>query len=125
MQKHSNPSGFLVKSTGAPHGDEDGHIALASNNSSNYFLISNYSWGLCLYIDFYTGLAPSTRGISCTSPSFQLGGAYVWAMYQGIHPNIYIILYVTMPCSSHPTFSKCGIAPSWKVLISIQYILQK
>ena len=26
----------------------------------------------------------------------------VWAMYQGIHQNIYIIWYVVMPCSSHP-----------------------
>ena len=45
MQKHSDPSGFLANSTGAPHGEEDGHIAPASNNSSNYFLISNYSLG--------------------------------------------------------------------------------
>ena len=43
MQKYSDPSGFLANSMGAPHGDEDGHIALASNNSSNYFLISSYS----------------------------------------------------------------------------------
>ena len=43
MQKHSDLSGFLVNSTGASHGKEDGHIALASNNLSNYFLISNYS----------------------------------------------------------------------------------
>ena len=62
---------------GAPHGEEDGHIAPASNNSSNYFLISNYSWGLCWYMDFHMGLAPSSRGISCISPSFQLGGACV------------------------------------------------
>ena len=43
MQRHSDPSGFLANSIGAPHGTEDGRIALASNNSSNYFLISNYS----------------------------------------------------------------------------------
>ena len=77
MQKRSGPSGFLTNSTGAPHGEEDGHIALGSNNSSNYFLISDYSWGLCLYIDFLPGLAPSSRGISCMSPSFWLGGACV------------------------------------------------
>ena len=70
-------SGFLENSTGAPYGEEDGCIAQASNNSSNYFLISNYSWGLCLYMDFHTGSTPSSRGISCTSPSFWLGGACV------------------------------------------------
>ena len=43
MQKHSNPSRFFAKSMSAPHGDEDGYIALASNNSSSYFLISNCS----------------------------------------------------------------------------------
>ena len=48
MQKSSDPSGFLENSTGAPHGEEDSCIALASNNSFNYFLISNYSWGLHL-----------------------------------------------------------------------------
>ena len=26
----------------------------------------------------------------------------MWEMYQGIHPDIYIIPYVMMPCSSHP-----------------------
>ena len=55
MQKCSDPSGFLENSTGAPHGEEDGRIAPASNSSSNYFFISNYSWGLCLYMDFRTG----------------------------------------------------------------------
>ena len=43
MQKHSNPSGFFAKSMGAPHSDKDGQSALASSNSSSYFLISNYS----------------------------------------------------------------------------------
>ena len=80
MQKHSDPSGFLENSTGAPHGEEDGCIAPASNSSSNYFFISNYSWGLCLYMDFHMGLAPSSRGISYTSPSFRLGGACVGSM---------------------------------------------
>ena len=80
MQKHSDPSSFLENSTGAPHGKEDSHIALASNSSYNYFFISNYSWGLCLYMDFRTGSAPSSRGISCTSPSFWLGGARVGSM---------------------------------------------
>ena len=74
LQKCSDPSGFLENSTGAPNGKEDGHIAPASS-SSNYYLISNYSWGLCLYMDFRTGSAPSSRGISCTSTSFRLGGA--------------------------------------------------
>ena len=77
MQKHSDPSGFLANSTGAPHGEEDGDIALVSNNSFNYFLISKYSWGLCLYMDFHTSSEPSSRGISCTSPSFWLGGTRV------------------------------------------------
>ena len=75
MQKCSDPSGFLANSAGAPHGKEDGCIAPASNNSSNFFLISNYSWGLYLYLDFRTGLAPFSRGISCMSPSFRFGGA--------------------------------------------------
>ena len=48
MQKPSDPSGFLANSMGAPHNVEDGHIALASNNSSNYFLISNFFRG-CVY----------------------------------------------------------------------------
>ena len=43
MQKCSDPSGFLKNSIGAPYGDEDGCIAPASNNSSNYFLNSNSS----------------------------------------------------------------------------------
>ena len=77
MQKHSDPSGFLTNSTGAPHSEEDSYIAPAPNNSSNYFLISNYFWGLCQYMDFHTGLAPSPRGILCMSPSLQLGGAHV------------------------------------------------
>ena len=42
MQKLSDPSGFLENSTGAPHGEEDGHIAPASN-SSIFFSINNYS----------------------------------------------------------------------------------
>ena len=43
MQKCSDPSGFLENCMGAPYSDQDGRIALASNNSSNYILISNYS----------------------------------------------------------------------------------
>ena len=39
MQKHNSPSSFFAESTGAPQGDKDGCIALAINNSSNYFLI--------------------------------------------------------------------------------------
>ena len=115
MQKCSDPSGFLANSTGAPHGEEDGCIALASNNSSNYFLISNYSWGLCLYMDFHTGLAPSSRGISCTSPSFWLGGARVGSVpgntLQYLHNTIRNdVLYFSS------TLSKCGIAPSGRSL---------
>ena len=41
MQKCSDLSGFLENSTGAPYGEEDDCIALAYNNSSNYFLISS------------------------------------------------------------------------------------
>ena len=115
MQKHSDPSGFLANSTSAPHGEEDGHIAPASNNSSNYFLISNYSWGLCRYMDFHTGSAPSSRGISCISPSFWLGGARVGSvpgntsqyLHNTIHNNV---LYFSS------TLSKCGIAPSGRSL---------
>ena len=110
MQKSSDPSGFLANSTGAPHGEEDGLIAPASNNSSNYFLISNYSWGLCLYMDFCTGSAPSSRGILYISPSFQLGGTRVgsvpgnklWYLHNTIHNNV---LYFSS------MLGKCGIVP--------------
>ena len=101
----------MANSTTAPHGEEDSNIAPASNNSSNYFLISNYSWGLCLYMDFRTGSAPSSGGISCTSPSFWLGGARVGSM----PANILQYLHNTI-CSNVLNFSsmlsKCGIAPS-------------
>ena len=80
MQKHSAPLGFLENSTGAPHNEEDGRIAPACNSSSNYFFISDYSRKLCLYMDFHTGSAPSSRGILYTSPSFRLGGACVGSM---------------------------------------------
>ena len=111
MQKCSDPSGFLVNSTGAPHGKEDGHIAPASNNCSNYFLINNYSWGLCLYMDFHMGSVPSSRGILCMSPSFQLGGARVGSvpgnMSQYLHNTIHnYVLYFSS------TLRKCEIAPS-------------
>ena len=43
MQKRSDPYSFLTNSMGAPYGDEDGRIAPASYNSSNYFLINSYS----------------------------------------------------------------------------------
>ena len=89
MQKHSDPSGFLTNSTGAPYGEEDGRIAPASNNSSSYFLISNYSCGLCWYIDFHMGLVPSSRGIICMSPSFWLGGARVGSVPGNILQYLY------------------------------------
>ena len=115
MQICSNPSGLLVKSTGAPHGDEEGHIALASYYSSYYFLIINYSCGLCLYIDFRTNLAPSTKGILCISPSFQLGGAHVG----NIPGNTSRYLHNTL-CNNAlfflSTFSNCRIAPSGRPL---------
>ena len=115
MQKCSDPSSFLENSTRAPHGEEDGHIAPASNNSSNYFLISNNSWGLCLYMDFHTGSAPSSRGISCMSPSFQLGGACVGSMpgntSQYLHNTVCNdVLYFSS------ILSKCRIAPSGRSL---------
>ena len=61
------------------------------------------------------GLAPSTRGISYTSPSFQLGGAHVGNapgntlqyLHKTIHNNV---LY------SSSTLSKYGIAPSGRSL---------
>ena len=77
IQKSSDPSGFFANSTGAPNGDKDSRIALASNNFSNYFLISKYFLGLYWYIVFCIGSVPSMRGISCTSPTFQLGGAHM------------------------------------------------
>ena len=111
MQKCSDPSGFLANSIRAPHSKEDGCIALTSKSSSNYFFISNYSWGLCLYMDFCMGLAPFSRGISCMSPSFRLGGARVGSvpgnMSQYLHNTVYKgVLYFSSK------LSKCGIAPS-------------
>ena len=115
MQKCSNLSGFLANSIGAPHGEEDSCIAPVSNNFSNYFLISNYSWGMCLYMDFCMGLAPSSRGISCISPSFLLGGARVGSVSgntsQYLHNTICNnVLYFSS------IFSKHGIAPSRRSL---------
>ena len=77
LQKCSDPSGFLANSMGAPNNNEDSCIALASSNPSSFFLISNYSQGLCLHIDFLISLVPSTRDISYISYSFRLGGALV------------------------------------------------
>ena len=110
MQKHSDPFGFLVNNTSAPYGEEDGHIAPASNDSSNYFLINNYSWGLCRYMDFHMGLEPSSKGILCTSPRFWLGGARVGSMPANMSQYLYNtvgndVLYFSS------TLSKCGIAP--------------
>ena len=100
---------------GAPHGEENSHIASASNNSSNYFLISNYSWGMFRYIDFHMGLGSSSRGISCMSPSFQLDGARVGSVpgntLQYLHNTVCNdVLYFSS------TLSKCGIAPSGRSL---------
>ena len=100
---------------GAPHRDENSHIVLAYNNSSNYFLISNYSWGLCVYIDFHTSSVPSSRGISCMSPSFCLGSARVGNVpgntSQYVHNTI---------CNNalffSSTFSRWGITPSGRSL---------
>ena len=111
MQKHSDPYGFLANSMGAPHGDKDGCIALASNNSSNYFLMSSNSWGLCPYIDFHTGLGIFFQRYFMYVSQLPGWVVLVWAMYQGIHHNICIIQYVTRPCSSHPHLVKCGNAP--------------
>ena len=111
MQKFSDLSGFLPNSTGAPHGEEDGYIALASNNSSNYFLISNYSLGLCRYMDFCIGSVPSCRGILCKSPSFQLGGACVGSVPGNTSKYLYNTICNNVPYFSS-TLSKCEIAPS-------------
>ena len=104
-----------MNSTGAPHGEEDSCIALASSNSSNYFLTSNYSWGLCLYIDFHMGLVLFSKGISCISPSFRLGGACVGSVpgntSQYLHNTIHNdVLYLLS------TLSKYVIAPSRRSL---------
>ena len=111
MQKHSDPSSFLVNNTGAPHGDEDGCTAMASNSSFNYFLISSYSYGLCRYMDFHTGSVLSSRGISCMSPSFQLGSACV-----GNVPGNTSRYLHSIECNEalffSSTFGKYGIAPS-------------
>ena len=73
--------------------------------------ISNHSWGLCLYMDFCTGLAPSSRGISYTSPSFRLGGACVGGMPGNMSTYLHntirndVLYFSSM-------LSKCGIVPS-------------
>ena len=62
-------------------------------------------------MDFHMGLVPSSRGISCTSPSFWLGGACVgsvpgntsWYLHNTVCNGV---LYFSS------TLSKCGIAPS-------------
>ena len=116
MQKYRHPSGFFAYSMVAPHGDEDGHMAQASSNSSSFFVISSFSWGLCLYIDFLIGSAPSTSDILCMYLPASSWLVHVQQMYQGIHPNTYIIPMLINALLSSSTFSKCGIAPSGKVL---------
>ena len=105
---------------GAPHGDKDSHITPALSNSSSYFLIINYSQGLYLYIDFLISSAPSTSGILCISPSFQLAGAHVG----NIPGNTSQYLYNTV-CNDtlffSSTFSKCAMRRSlsfWKGFVS-------
>ena len=115
MQKHSDPSGFLAKCMGNPHGDKDSHIVLASSNSSSYFLISNYSEGLCLYIDFLIGLVLSARGISCMSPSFHLGGVRIGNNPGNISRYLHNTIYNDM-LFFLSIFSKYGIAPSGRSL---------
>ena len=66
-------------------------------------------------MDFHMGSAPLTRGISCTSPSFQLGGACVGNApgntSQYLHNTVHnIVLYFSL------ILSKCGIAPSGRSL---------
>ena len=66
-------------------------------------------------MDFRTGSAPSTRGISWTSPSFRFGGARVGSApgntSRYLH-NAYrnVVLYFSS------IFSKCGTAPSGRSL---------
>ena len=100
-----------TNSTGAPQGEEEGCIAPTSNNYSNYFLTSNSFWGLCQYMDFHMGLAPSSRGILYMSASFLLGGARVGSVpgntSQYLHNTVRNnVLYFSS------TLSKCGAAPS-------------
>ena len=62
-------------------------------------------------MDFHTGSEPSSRGISCISPSFQLGSARVGSVSgntsQYLHNTVRNdVLYFSS------TLSKCGIAPS-------------
>ena len=116
---------LLENSTGAPHGEEDGRIALASNNSSIFFLISNNSWGLCLYKNFHMGLTPSSIGILCISPSFQLGGARVGSVPGNTLQYLHNIIHNNVLYFSS-TLSKCGIAlplkdpyPNIKYLVKI------
>ena len=66
-------------------------------------------------MDFRMGSAPSTRGISCMTPSFQLGGARVdnalGNTLRYLHNTVHnIVLYFSL------ILSKCGIAPSGRSL---------
>ena len=82
-----------------------------SRSSSIYYLTNNYSWGLCLYIDFRMGSAPFTRGILWTSPSFRLGG-----VRRGNAPGNRSLYLHNRPRSAvrcySPTLSRWGTAPS-------------
>ena len=115
VQKCIDPSGFLEKSMGALLRGKEYHIAPASNNSSNYFLTSNYSQGLCLYMEFYTGLVLSTRGILCISPSFQFGVARVGNVPGNTSQYLHNTIYNDAQFFSS-TFSKCGITTSGRSL---------
>ena len=57
------------------------------------------------------GLAPSSRGISCMSPSFRLGGARMSSMPGNMSQYLYNTIYNSVLYFSS-TLSKCGIAPS-------------
>ena len=70
-------------------------MELASSNSSSYYLNYNYSQWLCLHIDFFIGLEPSTSGISCISLSFQLGGSCMGNILKKYY-NTSIMLYAMM-----------------------------
>ena len=124
MQKHSNPYGFLANSMGAPHGDKDGCIAPAFNNSSNYFLMSSNSWGLWPYMDFHMGLASSSRGILCMSPSFLLGGARVGSVPWNTSQSLYNTVCNKALLFSY-IFIKCGNAPFGRSLSPYKISLKK
>ena len=69
MKNCKELSSFLVKSTRAPHGEEEGLLAPTSNSSSIYYFTYNYSYGLWCCSPFYMDLVPISAELSAHLPA--------------------------------------------------------